>query len=187
MENLHEENQQTSLDLTFQAFNNEDSIHYRELSNTIYLNEFSFWLNELSIWLDYIKKDNTSLCPQLLRETKSFGIGLQLTDDSYICELNKKWRNVPKQTDVLSFPVFDQALITPENNYVELGDIVVSLQTAYKQAIEQDHHLSVELRWLVSHGLLHLLGWDHPDDKSLDNMLTFQEQLLSISGNVRRR
>ena len=70
---------------------------------------------------------------------------------------------------------------------VELGDIVVSLDTARRQALEQVHSLRHELRWLVSHGLLHLLGWDHPDDTSLEAMLQLQEQLLDSGGNVQAR
>ena len=67
---------------------------------------------------------------------------------------------------------------------VELGDIIVSVPTAERQALEQNHSLERELCWLVSHGLLHLLGWDHPDDASLMTMLQCQEQLLAIAGMV---
>ena len=56
-----------------------------------------------------------------------------------------------------------------------------------RQALEQVHSLRHELRWLVSHGLLHLLGWDHPDDPSLEAMLQLQEQLLDSGGNVQAR
>ena len=61
---------------------------------------------------------------------------------------------------------------------------MISLDTARRQASEQQHSLNRELRWLVSHGLLHLLGWDHPDDTSLAAMLQLQEQLLDGGGNV---
>ena len=67
---------------------------------------------------------------------------------------------------------------------IELGDIVVSVPTAERQALEQEHSLERELCWLVSHGLLHLLGWDHPDDSKLEAMLQCQEQLVAMAGIV---
>ena len=54
------------------------------------------------------------------------------------------------------------------------------MPTAQKQAKIHNHCLTEELRWLVSHGFLHLLGWDHPTAKRLDQMLSFQEQLLTM-------
>jgi probable rRNA maturation factor len=64
---------------------------------------------------------------------------------------------------------------------LELGDIVISLETAARQAPEHDHDLREELLFLATHGLLHLLGWDHPDDASLAAMLARQEQLLCVA------
>ena len=61
---------------------------------------------------------------------------------------------------------------------LELGDIVISLETAARQAPEHGHSLVEELQFLASHGLLHLLGWDHPDEASLAAMLARQERLL---------
>jgi len=62
---------------------------------------------------------------------------------------------------------------------LELGDIIISLETAARQAKEHGHSLVRELLFLASHGLLHLLGWDHPDDASLAAMLARQEALLA--------
>jgi probable rRNA maturation factor len=62
---------------------------------------------------------------------------------------------------------------------VELGDIVISLETALRQAPEHQHSPEQELAWLASHGLLHLLGWDHPDAASLEQMLAQQDNLLT--------
>ena len=64
---------------------------------------------------------------------------------------------------------------------LELGDIVISVETAARQAAEQGHSLERELLFLASHGLLHLLGWDHPDDASLAVMLARQEALLAAA------
>jgi probable rRNA maturation factor len=59
-----------------------------------------------------------------------------------------------------------------------LGDVVISVDTAHQQAQQQGHSLQTELAWLATHGLLHLLGWDHPDEESLLEMLNQQETLL---------
>ena len=66
-----------------------------------------------------------------------------------------------------------------EEDALELGDIVISLETAARQAPDHGHSLPAELLFLATHGLLHLLGWDHPDDASLAAMLRKQEELLA--------
>jgi probable rRNA maturation factor len=63
-----------------------------------------------------------------------------------------------------------------------LGDIIISVDTAQRQALEQNHELNTELLWLASHGFLHLLGWDHPDEGSLTKMLECQARLLGTIG-----
>lgn len=67
----------------------------------------------------------------------------------------------------------------PALGALELGDIVISLDTAARQAPEHGHSLEQEMLFLASHGLLHLVGWDHPDDASLAAMLARQERLLA--------
>jgi rRNA maturation RNase YbeY len=87
-------------------------------------------------------------------------LSLLLCSDGYINALNTKWRGVQKATDVLSFPQDDDTDIV-------LGDIVVSVHTAERQAAERNHSVQTEMRILLVHGLLHLLGYDHetsPED-----------------------
>ena len=122
-----------------------------------------------------------------MRDCAEISLGLRFTDDAAIAELNRIWRQRPESTDVLSFPALEDAPEPFEIASVELGDIIISIETAGRQALEQGHSLEHELRWLVSHGLLHLLGWDHPDQDSLEQMLGLQEHLLEISGNVQTR
>ena len=76
------------------------------------------------------------------------------------------------------------SFFVPGSECIELGDIVISVPTAIKQAKDNNVDLLRELRWLASHGLLHLLGWDHCDQESLTQMLITQEQLLDLRGNV---
>ena len=80
--------------------------------------------------------------------------------DRYIQNLNKEYRGIDKPTDVLSFPTFDF-----EDEYVMLGDIVVSLETAERQAEEYCHSFERELCFLCAHSALHLLGYDHENNE----------------------
>ena len=82
-------------------------------------------------------------------------LSLTLTDDAAIRELNREWRSVDRPTDVLSFPMDDDVL---------LGDLVISVETARRQAEERAYELRDEVRVLLVHGLLHLLGYDHELD-----------------------
>ena len=137
------------------------------------------WLQQLERWLSHLCGDTNLECPSLVRSAEELSLGLRFTDDASIAALNSAWRQKTGPTDVLSFAALDDAGDWMEGPSIELGDIVVSLETARRQAQEQGHSLRRELRWLVSHGLLHLLGWDHPDDDSLAAMLALQERLLA--------
>ena len=105
---------------------------------------------------------------------------LTLTDDERMQGLNRQYRDRDATTDVLAFAAQEAAMPgNSEGRPLVLGDIVISVPTAQRQADEQQHPLSEELAWLASHGLLHLLGWDHPDDESLQQMLQKQRDLLN--------
>jgi len=86
-------------------------------------------------------------------------LSLLLTDDAEIRRLNKTYRNLDHATDVLSFPQDEDAV--NESGDTLLGDVVISVETAARQA--EEHHLSFneELILLAIHGILHLLGYDH--------------------------
>jgi probable rRNA maturation factor len=85
-------------------------------------------------------------------------VSVLLTTDGGIQSLNRRFRKKDKATDVLSFPVDDPS-------FGQAGDLAISVETAARQAREQGHRLSVELRVLMLHGLLHLSGHDHETDK----------------------
>ena len=126
------------------------------------------WLNT---WFNYLDLD--------LDLQGTYEISLRLTDDREIQEFNRQFRNLDKATDVLSFASLEDDIpMIEELETISLGDIIISLETALKQAELEGHDLKTELAWLTSHGLLHLLGWDHPDDDSLAQMLTQQAVLL---------
>ncbi|MEB3158638.1 MAG: rRNA maturation RNase YbeY [Synechococcus sp.] len=140
------------------------------------------WIKELSGWLGVMRRQHSPACPDSVRAAQIFSLGLQFTDDATIAELNGNWRKKPEPTDVLSFAALEDAPPFSGDPCLELGDIIVSVPTARRQAQDHGHGLEWELRWLVSHGFLHLLGWDHPDDAHLAAMVQCQEQLLNIGG-----
>jgi probable rRNA maturation factor len=86
-------------------------------------------------------------------------VSVLLTTDDGIRALNRRFRKKNKATDVLSFPV--------EAGFGLAGDLAISVDTAARQAAEQGHRLSVELRVLMLHGLLHLAGYDHESDNGM--------------------
>lgn len=79
-------------------------------------------------------------------------LSVLLTCDETIRELNRTYRSIDKPTDVLSFPTGDDALI---------GDVVISIETARRQAVDYDAPIKEELARLLIHGALHLMGFDH--------------------------
>ena len=147
--------------------------------------EISFWREQLSTWLTILHSKALLPYADKIQPASVLGLSLRFTDDITITQLNQIWRQQDTSTDVLSFPIINQGGIPlPAGEPVELGDIIVSIPTAIKQATDQGHDLRQELRWLVSHGLLHLLGWDHLDEASLVNMLRCQEYLLARSSST---
>jgi probable rRNA maturation factor len=113
----------------------------------------------------------------------AYELSLRLTDDQEIQALNAQYRHKDQPTDVLAFAAME--VDSPQlptliqlSLPLYLGDLVISVETAERQAQQQGHSLQTELGWLATHGLLHLLGWDHPDEESLREMLKQQEILL---------
>ncbi len=117
---------------------------------------------------------------------RTYELTLRLTDDAEIQALNAQYRHQDKPTDVLAFAALEvdcpQPVKIQSRLPLYLGDIVISVNTAQRQAQQQEHTLRIELAWLASHGLLHLLGWDHPDEESLTQMLNQQVILLQTTG-----
>ena len=144
------------------------------------------WSQLLGSWLDQLQSE----LPKAL-QAQAYCLGISLVGDTEIAELNQEWRQIAGPTDVLAFAAQEWAAqewagqeafpmpLPPELGGLELGDIVISLETAARQAPDHGHSLVQELQFLASHGLLHLLGWDHPDDASLAAMLARQEKLLA--------
>jgi probable rRNA maturation factor len=96
-------------------------------------------------------------------------INIILVDNKQIQDLNKQYRDKDYPTDVLTFP---------DGNYNNLGDIFVSLEKCEEQRIEYGHSFDRELGFLVVHGLLHTLGYDHQSKEQEEEMISIQEKIL---------
>lgn len=111
-------------------------------------------------------------------------VSVLFTDDSFITELNSHYRGEDSPTDVLSFPMMDedewQECAEIEDMPVMLGDIVISLETAQKQAEEKGVSLPGEIGMLLVHGVLHLLGYDHSTPEEEKNMWQRQDEILKF-------
>ena len=114
-------------------------------------------------------------------------VSVTFTDNEGIRELNRKFRNIDRPTDVLSFPLFDytgESEEPPVDEFVGmLGDIVISLEQAKKQAEEFGHSFEREAAFLTVHSMLHLLGYDHEagGDEEAD-MRRRQREILDRMG-----
>lgn len=129
-----------------------------------------------------------SACKAVL-EIESFSedaeINVTLVDDVQIHQLNLEFRNIDKSTDVLSFPLGEEGEydINPENNCFMLGDVVISVEHALKQADEFGHSIEREIAYLTVHSVLHLLGYDHIDEAEEKRIMrTREEEALKILG-----
>jgi probable rRNA maturation factor len=111
-------------------------------------------------------------------------LSLLLTNDEGLRVLNRTYRGQDKPTDVLSVPLWEQQPPTlPDNAALPLGDIAISLTRAAAQAQELGHSTLREAVFLLVHGLLHLLGYDHEQGIAEEqNMLTLQKQIMSQLG-----
>jgi probable rRNA maturation factor len=104
-------------------------------------------------------------------------LSIVLCDDAFIHPLNRDWRGKDRPTDVLSFAQ-REGEEADEDDPV-LGDVVISLETAARQADERGHPLGHELRVLLVHGICHLLGYDHEEDDEAEEMEALERDLLA--------
>lgn len=104
---------------------------------------------------------------------------LVLTDDATIAGLNRRYRQVDGPTDVLSFPSQEgEPFVLPESARRHLGDVIISLETAQRQASGRQQLIERELALLIVHGCLHLLGHDHATPAEEAAMWDLQGQIL---------
>ena len=119
------------------------------------------------------KIQNSKLCMTII-----------LTTPQNIRKINKEYRNIDKETDVLSFPMFEKDELDKkiENNDFEyedvLGDIVISIEKVKEQAEEYGHSFERELSYMLVHGFYHLMGYDHIEEEDKKVMRPKEEKIL---------
>lgn len=113
-------------------------------------------------------------------------VSLTFVDDAAIQDINREHRGKDRPTDVLSFPQWDPGdELPPVPLPIPLGDIVISVETAERQATEYGHGVEREIGFLMAHGLLHLLGLDHETPEEEAVMRDRQRRLLEALGLTR--
>ena len=115
-------------------------------------------------------------------------ISVTLTNPENIRKLNKEYRDIDKETDVLSFPMFEKKEIQALKNlqYEEaLGDIVISIERVKEQAIEYGHSFERELSYMLVHGFYHLMGEDHIEESDKIKMRAKEENVLEMLNIIR--
>ena len=107
-----------------------------------------------------------------------------IVDNKRIHEINKEYRNVDRETDVISFAMEDN-MDVQYTDFRLLGDIYISIDKCYEQALEYGHSNVREICFLATHGILHLLGFDHMTTDDEKKMFSLQNELLD-GYNIKR-
>jgi len=112
-------------------------------------------------------------------------LGLVIAGDDTVHELNRSYRNVDSTTDVIAFALSEGAanarpFVTPPDDVIHLGEVIISYPQAKRQAEEQRHPLNEELALLVAHGVLHLLGYDHELREQGEKMRAMESKVLDV-------
>lgn len=126
-------------------------------------------LKELKTFLENVAKDEG---------LENILFNVIIIDNSRIREINREYRNIDRETDVISFALEDDKTFNLEDIRV-LGDIYISVDKARSQALEYGHSFKRELSFLAIHGFLHLLGYDHMEKDEEEIMFKKQEEVLS--------
>lgn len=131
------------------------------------------------------------ICTAAALEEEEIGddaeVSVTLVDNARIKEMNAEFRDIDRETDVLSFPMGDDESfeVDPDTDAILLGDIVISLEKANAQAEEYGHSFRREVAFLLTHSLFHLLGYDHMTPEEETEMFAKQEKVLQKLGITR--
>lgn len=130
------------------------------------------------------------------KHTVDIDVSIYLIDDDEMKEINNGQRGINQSTDVLSFPINDFVQgelqgegmdIDPETGDLMLGDIMISIPKCIAQSKEYQHSFERELAFLITHGLFHLMGYDHGDKQEEKVMMRLQEEVLADLNISRER
>jgi len=134
------------------------------------------------------------MCMKAEELTMAYEVSVLIVDDEEIRAINREHRDIDKPTDVLSFPMAEfrnGELISDEGDYdlefeeLMLGDIIISAETAKRQAEEYGHSFEREIAFLTAHSCFHLLGYDHMEEEEEKIMIDKQENILQQMGLTR--
>lgn len=123
-------------------------------------------------------------------------INVLVTNDAGIRAINQTTRSIDRETDVLSFPMFNfepgafpadvSALLDPQTGLLPLGDMCISLERARDQAARFGNTLKREVGYLTIHSVLHLLGYDHLDEGEMKRQMRTREELIAAELGLQR-
>lgn len=151
-----------------------NEIEFIDLMNNDLLKEYQKAFKKI---LKQVKKE--------LEIKQKLGLSVTLCDNAHIKDLNKTYRNKNAATDVLSFAIEDGEsesfieTISKLSSVREIGDIIISYDKACEQANEYGHSLKREMCFLFTHGVLHLLGYDHINKTDEEEMFALQKKILN--------
>ncbi len=132
------------------------------------LSEYEAWFHKIALYtFDYLE----------IRDDIEFSVSI--VDNNRIHEINREYRHIDRATDVITFALEDE-----ESPYIEgmprlLGDIFISYDKAIEQANDYGHGIKREMCFLFTHGLLHLLGYDHMEEEEEKEMMALQDTILN--------
>ena len=135
--------------------------------------------------LDLIRKKAEKTITEVLRVeniSENVEVSLSIVDKETIHKLNKDYRNVDRETDVLSFPLDEEGFDNEGNPLILLGDIVICLDVAEDQAANFGHSLEREIVYLICHSTLHLLGYDHIEEDDKKVMRSKEKEVMKNLG-----
>lgn len=154
-----------------------------------------FLSKEIAIDEEKIQKNIYDIVYTALKEEKllvdSIFISIQSASEDEIKSINKEYRNIDKVTDVLSFPIFSRdEIIDIINEHdelkkvkaIELGDIIICINRVKEQSIEYKTGILREMLYMITHGVCHLLGYDHEKEEEKIEMRRLEETILEQIG-----
>lgn len=147
-------------------------------------------MNRFDIFNDAKEKIDENIIKEVLDKAFSYEkidnvyFSIIITDNNKIRKINREYRNIDKETDVISFALEDDKVF-PEIDIRVLGDIYISLDKVKEQSKLYGHSEKRELAFLTVHGLLHLLGYDHMDKHDEEIMFKKQDEILELA-NIRK-
>lgn len=150
-----------------------------ENTNEKFIFDESFWQNRArEVFLNTFELVQNAPYLQEYKNSE-FNFGITFCTDLEIHEINKEYRNIDKPTDVITFALFfdDDVRFVLENT-IELGDIIISVDTAKRQAVENNLTQEQEMTVLITHGVLHLLGFDHMTDDDYNFVVDIQKKVF---------